>query len=319
MPMRQSPGLHSLSNSSYAWLASKGSWGWSNAGLIVDGEESLLVDTLFDLALTEQMLRSMRDAEPLANNIDTLVNTHANGDHCYGNQLVSDARIITSTATAEEWDEVPPAVMVAMLDGADQMGEAGEFLKHAFGAYQFEGLEPTRPTETFDGHLDLSVGDTAVELIEVGPAHTRGDVLIYVPGARTIFTGDILFIEGTPIMWEGPVANWIDACEKIVALDPEIIVPGHGPLTDTKGALAVRDYLVYIRDEARKRFDAGLSAREAALDIQLGDYSSWLDSERIAVNVVTLYREFGDTSAPPGPMETFELMGELSRNARRAR
>jgi hypothetical protein len=91
------------------------------------------------------------------------------------------------------------------------------------------------------------------------------------------------------------------------------VVPGHGPLTDTRGALAVRDYLVYIRDEARKRFDAGLSAREAALDIQLGDYSAWLDSERIAVNVVTLYREFGDTSIPPGPMETFELMAELSR------
>jgi glyoxylase-like metal-dependent hydrolase (beta-lactamase superfamily II) len=114
-------------------------------------------------------------------------------------------------------------------------------------------------------------------------------------------------------MWEGPVANWIDACEKIVALDPEVIVPGHGPLTDTRGALAVRDYLVYVRDEARKRYDAGLSAREAALDIGLGDYSAWLDSERIAVNVVTLYREFGDTAPPPGPLEIFELMGQLTR------
>jgi cyclase len=317
--MRDDARLEDLGGGLFAYLQPDGSWGLSNAGLVSAGDESLLIDTLYDLPLTQRMLDAMAKATPAARHIDTLVNTHANGDHCYGNQLVSDARIITSTATAEEWDEVPPAVMVAMLDGADQMGEAGEFLKHAFGAYQFEGLEPTRPTETFDGHLDLSVGDTAVELIEVGPAHTRGDVLIYVPGARTIFTGDILFIEGTPIMWEGPVANWIDACEKIVALDPEIIVPGHGPLTDTKGALAVRDYLIYIRDEARKRFDAGLSAREAALDIQLGDYSSWLDSERIAVNVVTLYREFGDTSAPPGPMETFELMGELSRNARRAR
>jgi glyoxylase-like metal-dependent hydrolase (beta-lactamase superfamily II) len=138
-------------------------------------------------------------------------------------------------------------------------------------------------------------------------------VIIHVPEARAVFTGDILFIEGTPIIWEGPVANWIDACEKIAALEPEIIVPGHGPLTDVRGALAVRDYLVYVRDEARARFDAGLSAREAALDIRLGDYSAWLDSERIAVNVVTLYKEFGDPNPPPGPLEIFELMAALDR------
>jgi len=310
--MRDDARLEDLGGGIYAYLQPDGSWGLSNAGLISDGDQSLLVDTLYDLPLTQRMLDAMSDATSAARKIDTVVNTHANGDHCFGNQLVSDARIITSTATAEEWDEVPPSVMAAMLAGADQMGPAGEFLQRAFGAFEFDGLKPTPPNQTFDGRLDLKIGDRDVELIEVGPAHTRGDVIIHVPSTRTIFTGDILFIEGTPIMWEGPVANWIDACEKIVALDPEVVVPGHGPLTDTRGALAVRDYLVYIRDEARKRFDAGLSAREAALDIRLADYSAWLDSERIAVNVVTLYREFGDTSAPPGPMEIFELMAELS-------
>ncbi|MBJ18025.1 MAG: MBL fold metallo-hydrolase [bacterium] len=311
--MRDDARLEDLGGGIYAYMQPDGSWGLSNAGLISDAEESLLVDTLYDLPLTRRMLDAMSEATPAARRIDTVVNTHANGDHCYGNQLVSDARIITSNATAEQWDEVRPEVMAAMLKGADQMGAAGEFLKRSFGAFEFGGLEPTPPNQTFDDHLDLRVGDRDVELIEVGPAHTRGDVIIHVPSTRTIFTGDILFIDGTPIMWEGPVANWIDACEKIVALDPEVVVPGHGPLTDTRGALTVRDYLVYIRDEARKRFDAGLSAREAALDIRLGDYSAWLDSERIAVNIVTLYREFGDTSAPPGQMEIFDLMAELAR------
>ena len=134
---------------------------------------------------------------------------------------------------------VTPTTMAALLKGADEMGAAGAFLRSAFGEFEFEGITITLPTETFDGRLDLRVGDRVVELIEVGPAHTRGDVIIHVPEARAIFTGDILFIDGTPIMWEGPIANWIDACEKIVALDPEIIVPGHGPLTDTQGALAV--------------------------------------------------------------------------------
>ena len=311
--MRDDAKLEDLGNGLFAWLQPDGSWGLSNAGLISDGDQALLVDTLYDLPLTQRMLDAMADATPAARTIDTLVNTHANGDHCFGNQLVEGARIITSTATAEEWDEVPPEVMAGMLANADEMGLAGEFLKKSFGAYEFGGLKPTRPTETFDGRMDLTIGDTQVELIEVGPAHTRGDVLIHVPSASTIFTGDILFIEGTPIMWEGPVANWIAACETIAALEPSIVIPGHGPITDVKGALAVRDYLVYVRDEARKRFDAGLSIREAAHDISLGDYSAWLDSERIVVNVATLYNEFGYAGPPLGPMEVFELMGELAR------
>jgi cyclase len=310
---RDEAALEDLGGGLFAYVQGDGSWGLSNAGLVSDGGEALLIDTLYDLPRTQRMLDAMARATPAARHIDTVVNTHANGDHCYGNELVSDARIIASTAAAEEMSAITPDLMASLLKGADDMGDAGRFLRKAFGAFEFEGIALTPPTETFDGRLDLAIGDHAVELIEVGPAHTRGDVIIHVPASRAIFTGDILFIEGTPIMWEGPVANWIDACEKIAALEPDVIVPGHGPLTDVRGALAVRDYLVYVRDEARKRFDAGLSAREAALDIRLGDYSAWLDSERIAVNVVTLYREFGDTSAPPNTLEIFELMALLDR------
>ena len=89
-------GLHELGNGLYAWLQPDGGWGWSNAGLVVDGDRSLLVDTLFDLKLTREMLAAMRARHAAAARIDTLVNTHANGDHCYGNQLVAGARIIAS-------------------------------------------------------------------------------------------------------------------------------------------------------------------------------------------------------------------------------
>src|SRR3546814_7866865 len=72
----------------WAYVQPDGSWGWSNTGLIVDGDQTLLVDTLFDLKLTGQMLTAMRDAVPAAARIGTLVNTHANGDHTFGNSLV---------------------------------------------------------------------------------------------------------------------------------------------------------------------------------------------------------------------------------------
>lgn len=305
-------GLHEIGHGIHAWLQPDGSWGWSNAGLVSNGDQSLLVDTLFDLQLTAEMLAAMRDAVPAARSIDTLVNTHANGDHCYGNQLVGDATIITSQATAEELAEVSPAMMKGLLEGADQMGEAGAFFKHVFGPFDFAGIEVPPVSQTFSGELSVRVGDKSVDLIEVGPAHTKGDVLIHVPEDGVVFTGDILFIEGTPIMWEGPVGNWIRACERIEDLGAAVIVPGHGPITDRSGARAVRDYLVYVRDEARTRFDAGLSAEEAVKDIALGRYASWADAERIAVNVHTLYREFSGSEERPNPVELFSLMAAIA-------
>jgi hypothetical protein len=95
-----------------------------------------------------------------------------------------------------------------------------------------------------------------------------------------------------------------------------VVVPGHGPLTDVAGVRRVRDYLAYIRDEARIRYDAGLPIREAARDISLADYASWGDAERIAVNVATLYREFGAVGPAPGPLDLFGWMAELVRDRR---
>jgi glyoxylase-like metal-dependent hydrolase (beta-lactamase superfamily II) len=161
--------------------------------------------------------------------------------------------------------------------------------------------------------MSLMVGDKPVELLEVGPAHTRGDILVVVPDDDVVFTGDILFIEGTPIMWEGPVENWIQACDRIISMNPRSIVPGHGPVTDSDGVRAVRDYLVFIRDEARARYDSGMSADETVQDIDLGPYRDWGDSERIVVNVDSLFREFGAPASGDSPIELFDRMAKLVR------
>ena len=307
-------GLYDLGDGIFAYLQPDGSWGWSNAGLIVDGEETLLVDTLFDLKLTQEMLDEMRAAVPQAEAIGTLVNTHANGDHCWGNELVEGAEIIASRSSAEEMEEVPASLLEGMMQAAPNMGELGDYLTRIFGPFDFSGIRTTLPSRTFERELNLKVGDKAVELIEVGPAHTRGDVLVHVPADRTVFTGDILFVEGHPIIWAGPVENWIRACERIMAMDVETVVPGHGPLTDKAGVAAVRDYLAYVAAETRKRYDAGMPAFEAAQDIAMDDYDSWGDGERIAVNVSTLYREFsGDTS----PVDIVALFGQMAQLAKR--
>jgi glyoxylase-like metal-dependent hydrolase (beta-lactamase superfamily II) len=256
------------------------------------------------------MLAAMRGAIPAANHIDMLVNTHANGDHCYGNQLVAGARIIASARTAEEMLEMPPERMAMLLKQAPALGTLGTFASRVFGAFDFENITLTPPNQTFEGQLDLRVGAKEVRLLEVGPAHTRGDTLVYVPGDRVVFTGDILFIEGHPIMWAGPVGNWIRACDTILDLDVETIVPGHGPLTDKPGVARLKGYWEYLLDEVRQRYEAGLSAQEAARDIPMDAYAAWSDGERLVVNVASIYRELSGQQEHPGTLSLFAMMAE---------
>jgi cyclase len=304
-------GLVEIGDGCHAYLQPDGSWGWSNAGLVVGDGASLLVDTLFDLVLTGQMLESMAPFTRTAP-IASLVNTHANGDHCYGNQLVDGAEIIASTAAAHEMTEVPPS-MLAALNAAP--GEVGDLFRSFFGAFHFDGIELRLPTRTFDGRLDIDVGGRVIELVEVGPAHTAGDVIAVVPDARTVYTGDILFIGGTPIVWAGPLSNWIAACDFILGLDIDTVVPGHGPLTDKVGVVAVRDYLSFVEREATARHDAGVDAFEAARDIakQLGEFSNWGEFGRVSVNVDTVYRSLDPEHRSPDVVEQFRRMSLIER------
>ena len=310
--MTHDRGLHELGDACFAYLQNDGSWGWSNAGLVVGDGASLLVDTLFDLRLTQEMLDSMAGLTATAP-IATLCNTHANGDHCYGNQLVEHAEIVASAATAHEMTEVPPAMLHALNSAP---GEVGALFRHFFGAFHFAGIDVRMPTRTFSGRLDVEVGGRVVELIEVGPAHTRGDTIAYVPDARTVYTGDILFVGGTPIVWAGPLSNWVAACDLMLGMDIDTVVPGHGPLTDKTGVATVRDYLAFVDGAAAARHAAGLDAWEAARDIarEIGareQFRGLSEFGRISVNVDTAYRSFDPSYVTPNVVEQFRRMAEL--------
>ncbi len=306
-------GLSDLGNNIYCYLQPDGGWGWSNAGLIADGDESLIVDTLFDEDLTLEMLDSMKSAEPKGmKNIRALINSHSNGDHCNGNNCVDTDEVISSEATLEEMSHESPEMMAALLKQAPEMGTLGKYFLECFGSFNFEGVTKRLPNTTFTGETQRQVGDKIVELIEVGPAHTNGDILVHVPSDKVVFTGDILFIEGHPILWAGPVKNWINACDRIISMEVDFVVPGHGPVTDNRGVKAVRDYLAYIDTESRERFESGMSALEAAKEIDLDLFSTWGDGERIAVNVNSLYREYKGEEKREEITLLFQQMAELS-------
>lgn len=325
--------LHEIGDGAFAYLQ-VGGWGFSNAGLITSNGASLLVDTLYDLELTANMLRAMRRASPAAAQLDSLVNTHANGDHCWGNQLVGSANIISSRAAAQEMLELSPQRMHTLvslsraivklgplattplrllgrlgLSRAAAMAEAAPFVVDSFGAFDFASISLRVPDTTFDKRLVLQVGDKEVQLIEVGPAHTKGDVIVYVPADRVVFTGDILFVGSHPIVWDGPIDNWVAACDAILALDVDVVVPGHGPLTDKRGVQETKDYWLRIQ-KAAGEVEPSQGSLERIVEGLLGK-QSWRESERLVVNVEQALRELTHDRSP---RDVFTLMASMARH-----
>lgn len=279
------PGVH-------ACLQPDRGLGWSNSGLVAHGG-GLVVDTFWDLPRTRAAMD--RYAEHLDGPPERLVNTHHNGDHCYGNQLYAEVgtEIIGHRRCAELLgSDVGPARLasLATADPATLPPHLRGFAE-ALRAFDFDGIEPTPPTTLVDDAMTIDLGDAVAEITYLGPAHTAGDVIVHLPEHGVVFAGDLLFNQCTPIGWEGTTDRWCEALEAIAALDPEVVVPGHGPLATTVDVLAQRDYLAWVLEEARAHHAAGHSPLEAARAMDLGPFADWNEPERLAFNVHRAYRE----------------------------
>jgi glyoxylase-like metal-dependent hydrolase (beta-lactamase superfamily II) len=308
--------LVELARDVYACLQPDRGLGTSNSGL-VDRAGGLVVDTFWDLPHTRQLIETY--ARVWDGPARRVVNTHHNGDHCWGNQLFADAEIIGHRACAAAFGRERPEFMQALRSAAGSDDPVMSGLGRALADWDFTGIELHPPTTLVDDALDLDLDGVPVQLRWVGPAHTAGDLIVHLPRERVVFTGDVLFRLCTPIGWDGTYARWIAALDEIVALDPAVVVPGHGPLCGVEGPREMQSYLRYVQGEAGRFFAAGLSSLEAAKRIDLGPYAGWTEPERIVFQVERAYRELrGEPFDAPLDVTTlFRGMHEL-RTQRRA-
>ena len=280
--------LHEIAPDVYACLQPDRGLGWSNSGFI-NRAGGLVVDTFWDLPHTRALIEQY--ARVWKRPTQRVVNTHHNGDHCWGNQLFAGAEIIGHRLCAASFGHERPASMQAIKQLAGSTDAALASLARALEPYDFSGIELTPPTTLFDDRLVLDLDGVRAELLYVGPAHTAGDVIVYLPAQRVLYAGDVLFRLCTPIGWEGTFAKWIDALDRIIKLTPDVIVPGHGPLCGVEGPREMSAYLSYVRAESARHFADGLSTIEAAKRIDLGPYAGWTEPERLIFTVARAYRE----------------------------
>jgi cyclase len=280
--------LREVARDVYACLQEEKGLGTSNSGL-VNRAGGLVVDTFWDLPHTRDLIDHY--AKVWRQPARRVVNTHHNGDHCWGNQLFTDAEIIGHRKCVAAFGRERPEVMQMLRSQTESSIPAMRSLAAKLADWDFTGIELKPPTTIVDDRMTIELDGIPVELIYVGPAHTGGDVIVHLPRERVVFTGDVLFRLCTPIGWDGTFDRWIAALDEIVALGPAVVVPGHGPLCGVEGPREMRAYLEYVRGEARRFFDAGVSVVDAASRVDLGPYASWTEPERIVFQMERAYRE----------------------------
>ena len=191
-------------------------------------------------------------------------NTHYHHDHSFGNQIFVDAgaTIVSSTAAAaemrgplgqKEWDDI--------------RNPSG----HSMQPYRREF-----PTLTFDNKLVFDDGVHRVELIRMGPAHTLGDAVAYLPKEKILATGD-LFVNGNP--WGNNVADadanyegWLKVLDTMASWNVKTVVPGHGELGTTDSLLQERSYLADMLAQVKAGIKAGKTRDELVKEIDLSKH-----------------------------------------------
>lgn len=203
------------------------------------------------------------------------------------------------------------STIVAHEHTATDTALAGLGLRSLFPGVDWGETPVTPATVTFGDALTVRLGDVRVELRHVGPAHTRGDVVAWLPERRVLFTGDLAWSGTTPFVLMGSVSGSLRVLDELRALDPEVVVPGHGPIGGPELFDDNEAYLRWVHDLAVAGHAAGRLPVDVAREADLGAHGKLLDSERLVANLHRAYAEV--CGAPPAaPIDLMRAMTDLA-------
>lgn len=262
-----------VSENIYAYIQPDGSWWINNTGFLVGRRGVVSVDACSTERRTRDYLGTIAGLTDQP--VRTLINTHHHGDHTFGNYLFAGATIVAHDRARQ-----------AMLDWG-QPRSAPIWTDVDWGHIE---LEP--PFLTYEDEVRVYIDEMPCHVRYLGtPAHTTNDSVVWVPERRLLFSGDVLFNGGTPFLLQGSLSGALLALQAIRDLEPVTIVPGHGEVCGVEVVDQVESYLRFVQALALDGHKAKLSPLEVARGTDLGEFSDWLDSERIVGNLHRAYAE----------------------------
>lgn len=259
-------GMIEVAPNAYAVIQANGA---TNSGFIVGEEGVLVIDSLMTPSLATRLLSMIRSVTKAP--IRYLVDTHYHGDHVFGNQYFVPAPIIGHVNCRTELIEKFDANMQRYRSGRPEL------------IPELEQIRMTLPDVTFDDQMTIRLGDRVIDLIYLGRAHTAGDILLHLPDDGVLYAGDIAFHQVLPAFPDGHITKWLDVMEETTKIEADTIVPGHGPVGDKSQFAESKELMAQLHGEIRRGYDQGLPEEEAAKQVNLGKFTSYLGQDRVGL------------------------------------
>jgi len=237
----------------------------TSGGFIVGTRKVLMIETMLNQRLYKQ-------AEKLIGEVSTLpisfaINTSAHGDHSYGNMYLPSATSVIQYQNASRYI-------------SEHLEDDKAFMIKNFG--EGRGIEPIK-ARTGDivipsgGRLTLDLGARQVDIIDFGFAQTGGDLFVWEPQSKTLWTGNAVIAIKPALPWllDGHLLETLDTLKKVYAfLPPEAkVVPGHGTLLGREDIQWHINYLETIKNQVKTAIDRGLSLEETVNTVSMPEFS----------------------------------------------
>ncbi len=276
--------IQGLSDGVFAVIATNEGWAVGNAGIVNLGDHTLVFDALSN-HLAAADLNSC--AETLTGRVvDYLLIGHGHRDHYRGTQSFPRATISATRKTCERmaalWKE---RIKMVEKEGIDliRKGIRDEFeawksspattsndrmLWESYEQSLLQGLETYNlklPTLGFETEMSFHGSERKAMAITYGGGHSESDAFLFLPEERIAYLGDLLFIGYQPYFGDGNPEEFLSILDKVEALDPKILVPGHGPVGTVGDLQSMRDYVFALREKV-KDAKGSEARRKAALE-----------------------------------------------------
>lgn len=299
-----SPSLTEIGSGVYAWIGVNGD---SNAGAVRTLNGLLAIDAQQTRKLGERF-RTAIEAEA-GQPVIGLIDTHLHLDHTAGNVAFRDVPIIAHDKTLSAMQ----ANLGPTQDNSWLVSDPGEKLRLFFGANAeelvtpddplaqwfrqrlsgpgYDTIELVGPSQTFDDRMVFQRKEGALHAEYWGPAHCDGDLVLIVPTEKIAFLGDLLFVGRFPWLGDCDLDGWIDQLGRILSLDIDLVVPGHGSPCGLKEVAGFRDLLTSLRTAVSVAVSSGLSEDAAVQEVALAQYAAMPRyREWLPANVRSAYR-----------------------------
>jgi cyclase len=279
------PSFQEIAKGVYAWIGADGD---SNAGAVVTAEGVIAIDAQQTVTQARQFRAAIGASTGLP--VLSLVNTHFHLDHTAGNEAFADVPILAHERTRTMMEHyLGPADdgrwLVSALEPKLRLffgsnirdlvtpGSAAEawFVRRMSGA-DYNHIVLRAPTRTFGDSFSFHGPRDCLRLDYWGPAHSDGDLVVLLERAKVAFLGDLMFYGRFPWLGDCDLDGWIDQLARILSLDLDFVVPGHGPVVTLAEVAEFRTLLLAIRGAAANAISAGGSEDAAVQNAGLAQF-----------------------------------------------